>query len=531
MVALLSIFSCMFTSCKESEEGGQPVITGVRVCDPEKADSLFTKSAQGQTIAIIGQNLNNIVKITINGQNVGFSSTMNTDHSVIITVPTEKNGFELTAFNSNLKDEIIIETTHGTASYAFKVLGAYPQITRIQGEYPRKMGDILKVYGLNLYSIEDIYFSDVTAAALDSTKRENDEIPGNHVKIPEYKVLVEDRHLNSNQDYEVTSELAVVTPDLPFDEGVFVIQCAAGTVYMPYTKVPGKPVIKSISSDMPVIGETLVIKGNEFVQVESVTLGDVVYKADEFTVAESEDAISIDITKIPSAVAKPELIVKTAGGEVVFENFYNRSTLLFDFDGTGVDNGWDPNVTYDAPAVGASGNAGRFTAEREGTQWWGTMVFFRSEGDGFELPDYSVIPENTPAKELYLAMEVYNNNSEYDNGVFGGYLRMTIWPIGGDTAEPDPYVVDNFEWTDYNAGEFAHPLGNVLEDANGKNPQQQWYRHVFCLNNFPHMAGLTYKDIKEMGISNVRIQAINQTVGAGSYDFYVDNIRIIKKSW
>ncbi len=531
MVALLSIFSCMFTSCKESEEGGQPVITGVRVCDPEKADSLFTKSSQGQTIAIIGQNLNNIVKITINGQNVGFSSTMNTDHSVIITVPTEKNGFELTAFNSNLKDEIIIETTHGTASYAFKVLGAYPQITRIQGEYPRKAGDILKVYGLNLYSIEDIYFSDVTAAALDSTKRENDEIPGTHVKTPEYKVLVQDRHLNSNQDYEVTSELAVVTPDLPFDEGVFVIQCAAGTVYMPYTKVPGKPVIKSISSDMPVIGETLVIKGNEFVQVESVTLGDVTYSADEFTVAESEDAITVKVTKVPSAVAKAELIVKTAGGEVILENFYNRSSLLIDFDGLSVDNGWDPKAEYEVPEVGSTGNAGHFFVEREGTQWWGTMVFFRPEGDTFELPSYSVIPESTPAKDLYLAMEVYDNNSSYNDGVFSGYLRYTIWPVGASTDTPDPYVIDNFEWTDWGAGEFAFSYGNVLEDANGKNPKEQWYRHVFCLNNFPHYAGLTYKDIKEMGISNIRIQSINQGTAAGKIDFYVDNIRIIKKTW
>ena len=39
---------------------------------------------------------------------------MNTAHSIIVNVPTEDKGFELTAFNSNLKDEIRVETSHGT---------------------------------------------------------------------------------------------------------------------------------------------------------------------------------------------------------------------------------------------------------------------------------------------------------------------------------------------------------------------------------------------------------------------------------
>ncbi len=95
--------------------------------------------------------------ITINGQNVGFSPTMNTDHSVIITVPSEANGFLLGAFVPDLVEEIYIETTHGSCTYPFQVVTSSPYITRIQCEYPRKAGDKLKVVGKNLVSIDKIY--------------------------------------------------------------------------------------------------------------------------------------------------------------------------------------------------------------------------------------------------------------------------------------------------------------------------------------------------------------------------------------
>ncbi len=104
MAALMAVLSLGVTSCSDNDGDGQPVITGVRTCDPETADSLFTKSAQGQTIAIIGKNLGGARKVFINDQEVYFSSTMNTDHSIIVKVPSESDGFQLTAFNSELKD-------------------------------------------------------------------------------------------------------------------------------------------------------------------------------------------------------------------------------------------------------------------------------------------------------------------------------------------------------------------------------------------------------------------------------------------
>lgn len=180
VMLLFGVMSLGFTACSDSNsDGGVPEITGVRSCDPEKADSLFTKAGPGQVIAVIGNNLGSALKVYINDQEAYFNPTMNTDHSIVVNVPTEANGFVLTAFDSSLKDEIRVETTHGTAVYSFKITAPYPSISRLQAKYPREAGDEINIYGLNLVDVEKAYFTDVTAEELEGVEWK--EIGGNHV--------------------------------------------------------------------------------------------------------------------------------------------------------------------------------------------------------------------------------------------------------------------------------------------------------------------------------------------------------------
>ena len=87
-MALAALMVISLSSCKDDEEGmGTPVITAVRSCDPAKADSTFTKAGTGSLLAIIGQNLSKVQKVYINDQQVYFNPTMNTDHSVVVTIP------------------------------------------------------------------------------------------------------------------------------------------------------------------------------------------------------------------------------------------------------------------------------------------------------------------------------------------------------------------------------------------------------------------------------------------------------------
>ena len=531
-------------ACSDDDsDNATPVITGVRVCDPEKADSLFTKSSQGQVVAIIGQHLNNALAVYINDQKVSFSTTMNTNHSIIVIVPSETDGFQLAAFNPELKEEIRVETTHGTATFAFQVLAASPSISRIQAAYPREAGDVLNIYGSNLVSINEIYFTDLTATQLDTTVWT--EIGGNHVEVADYETVVQNHYLDSKTgSYTTTSQLSLIIPELPFDEGSLVVDCAAGVRYFNYTKRPGVPVIKSLSSDMPVIGETLIITGNDFVQLDSIIIGDVVYKNDEYTVAETESEIEIPITKVPGMDSEGGISIVTPGGVAHEEQIFQYATLIYDCDNetglTGVNMGWSPDVVYGNFEVGGTGLSAHFDSYG---QWWGQMLFFARDWTftPFTLPGYDVIPANTPASNIYLAFEVYDGGSSFNNGGEGyqGLFRLELWNAANNATDATPDITYiNFEWDDYDAGTFKNPDGPILQDSEGEAHVGTWYRSVFPFTDLttvdsdgavtgnPYL-GATYQDIYNNGLSIVRLMSYTQGVKTGTVDVYVDNVRLI----
>ena len=409
---LLAVLSITVTSCKEDEEGfGTPEITGVRACDPAKADSLFSKAGCGSVIAVMGNNLSDVRNVYINDQNVSFNSTMNTSHSLIVTIPTEEKGFKLTAFNSDLKDELRIETSHGTATYQFKVLAPGPIASRIAAVYPRKAGDEMKVYGYNLVDIEKAYITDVTGDALDTTVWNANNVPGNHVAC-EFKTEKAEHAINSDtQAYRTSSIIDVTVPEGAPEHGALVLECAAGTVYLNFNYLPGKPVITSCSNDMPEIGETLVLTGRDFTQIDQITYGDVVLKqADgDYTIAESEDSIFIPFKQKPSAEGNNMVLTVTnPAGSASVNSFYDYGTILTTFDNDdATDNGWGPNASY-GDAGNADGRYAHIDVATEYQQWWGTMIYFRKDWNGNAFSFSDNIPASAKADELYLTMNVYD---------------------------------------------------------------------------------------------------------------------------
>lgn len=520
MAALFMLTSLTSCSDSDSEGGGVPEITGVRSCDPAKADSLFTKAGPGQVIAVMGHNLDHAIKVYINDQEAYFNPTMNTAHSIIVNVPTEKNGFKLTAFDSTLKDEIRVETSHGTAVYAFKITAPYPSISRIQATYPRQTGDKINIYGLNLVDVEKAYFTDIDAALLDTTEWK--EIGGNHVEISNLETIVKDHHLNPmTNGYETTSQLQFTMPNVPYGTGTLVLECAAGITYIPFSKLPGQPVIFGISSDMPQIGETLVITGREFVQVSSVTYGDVTLREGEFTVSESEDSIYVDFQKEPANGSATTITVTTPGGTVSADRFYDYTTILTTFDGDATNNGWGPDAKF-VDSGTADGQYGWFDIPQEAQQWWGTMIYFRKDWSGNSFALSGNIPATATADEVYLAMEVFNNESDYNNGSFFGYVRYMIQPIGDAENQYDLQL----DWASY---DDQIPLfdGVVLGDIDGQAPVGRWYRHVLPLSKFGCYKGKTYSEIVATGLNQFRLQSINQSTTRGKIDVKFDNVRVI----
>lgn len=527
---LLAMLSITVSSCSDKEEGfGTPEITGIRSCDPAKADSLFSKAGCGSVIAVIGNNLSDVHNVYINDQNVSFNSTMNTSHSLIVTIPTEEKGFKLTAFNSDLKDELRVETSHGTATYQFKVLAPGPIMSRIAALYPREAGNEMKVYGYNLVDIEKAYITDVTGDALDTTVWDANNVPGNHIAC-EFKTEKADHAINpDNQAYRTSSIIDVTVPEGAPEHGALVLECAAGTVYLNYNHLPGKPVITSCSNDMPEIGETLVLTGRDFTQIDQITYGDVTLKqADgDYTVAESEDSIYIPFKKKPSVEGNNMVLtISNPAGSSSVERFYDYSTILTTFDGDATDNGWGPNAEY-IDAGNADGNYALISYSG-GQAWWGNMIFFRKDWNGNKFEYSDNIPSTAKPENLYLTMNVYDEG-DFNNGSFWGYLRYEILDNDGDNTIWSAY--NNFDWAeggyDSNPQVGKYPDGPVLQDINGKNYKGKWYRAVVPLSKFDMFDGMTFSEMKTYGIPQFRIQLINQSTTTGSVNVKFDNIRVI----
>ncbi len=518
LMLLLAVFTLSLSSCSDDDSsGGTPEITGVRVTDPEKADSLFTKSGPGQIIAIIGNNLGGALYVYINDQQVSFNSTMNTDHSIIVTVPTEEDGFKLSAFDSSIPDEIRVETRNGVATYAFKITAPSPSLQRIQGDYPRETGDILTLYGTNLVDIENIYITDVSYEELTTTTWT--EVPGNHVAIPDYKVITQDHHLSSSTNsYQTTSVLQVAVPANAPEVGTLVIECASGITYVGYTRMPGVPVIQTCSSDMPQIGETLILTGRDFVQIESITYGDVTLTEDDFRVSDSQDSIYIDFQQKPTNGSGTTLTVTNPAGSATVSHFYDHSTILTTFDGDATDNGWGPNASY-VDSGTADGIYAHIDVTDYGSNWWGTMIYFRKDWNGNSFPLSDNIPDNASASDVYLAFNVYDNNSDINSSTFSGYFHYLIQPIGdAENYYDNGYKASGDSWT------FDQP---VLAGSDGNAHKGKWYRAVVSLNNFDCFKGLNYAAIKNAGINQFRIMEYNQGANTGKVDVKFDNVRVI----
>lgn len=529
ILLLVAMVSFTFAACSDdnSSSGGQPEITAVKILSSDTVnysyDKTYTKAGAGTMVAVMGTNLNNILKVYVNGQEVYFNPTMNTDHSVIFSIPTEADGFKLSAFDSSVPDEIKVETTHGTATYTFKITAPGPQLQRMEATYPRKQGDEVKLYGLNLVDIEKVYLTDVMPAALDTTTWE--EVPGKHYDMASFRSVSQDHHLNeATQAYETTSVVAAILPaELP-DSGSIVIECAAGTAYVGFSMLPSKPTLLSISSDMPQIGEDLVILGRDLVQIESITYGDVTLTAKDFRVAATEDSIIVPFTRKPAQGSSTKLTVKNPGGVATLDNFYDYTTILTTFDGDATDNGWGPNATYE-DAGNADGVLAHINVDDNGSNYWGTMIYFRKDWSGNSFPLSPNIPAKASAKEVYLAYNVYDNNSAFNSSTFSGFIRYLIQPIGDAEnywGGPDD---GGFKWITYNESwEFTPP---VLADLDGVPHKGRWYRVVIPLDNFACFKGSTYADIVKKGINQFRFMEYNSGANKGHVDVKIDNVRVI----
>lgn len=497
----------MGVSCSRNDAQKPPVIESVRITDPEKADSTFTQALPGKMIVIQGKHLAHALDVYINDQSVTFNPNMNTDHSIVVKIPTEADGFELTVWNRNLKPEIKVVTAAGSANYAFKVLAPSPSITRIAGKYPRNAGDKLTVIGINFLDLERVYFDTVNPYGKDVTGK------GKEVDVTDYTIEYNRYYDEKGSQYVTDSDMTLTLPELGFNEGYLVLEAPQGHAVIEYAALPPAPTVSGISSDMPVPGSRVYIRGTYFVAVTGIKFGnDVVVGGEDITVSDDESELSFIMPAKPAA--STTISVVTPGGESNALPFCRYETLIVDFDTLGKDRKWDPDAEYRTgdgvnPPYVSDGMFGIFDCVNPGGNWWGTMIYWESStGTTFTFPDYDVIPEDTPASDLYLMYECYNSLP------FTQILHYQWQDTGGKS-----YV-----WQNWESGHQIIPeLLSLFDDL----PYDNWYTAKVPMSRFNNgMGDMTYGQIKALGIKNVRLMLHNHGSVPETVFLCIDNIRL-----
>jgi hypothetical protein len=150
---LFMIGNMIFISCKK-DEPGPPVITQIRLPDPDKADSTFTQADPGTLIVIQGENLGGVLHVYFNGYEASFNSVFATDKNIIIWIPSEA---PTEVIDPNVPHEIRVVTDHGEATYSFTLTPPPPGIYYISNENAPSGEDIF-ILGSDFYLIEKIVF-------------------------------------------------------------------------------------------------------------------------------------------------------------------------------------------------------------------------------------------------------------------------------------------------------------------------------------------------------------------------------------
>ena len=121
--------SCLLTACKDDDNSSAtPVVRYVRSCDAAKSDSLITKASLGNSIAIIGENLDVVREIWFNDQQAKVNPVYVTNQSILVTIPS--------GIPTDVTGKIRFVTQSGLeTTYHFGVVVPSPVLNSMKCEY------------------------------------------------------------------------------------------------------------------------------------------------------------------------------------------------------------------------------------------------------------------------------------------------------------------------------------------------------------------------------------------------------------
>ncbi len=130
-IIILGVFIGLFSACtKENAQSSdaQPTVKYIRYTDQELSDQLVTSGAMGETIAIIGENLEGVCKITFNGLDAKLNPTLVTPTTIIAEIPS--------SMPEDVTNEMVLTTKNGKETIVdFNVIIPSPVIKSISCEW------------------------------------------------------------------------------------------------------------------------------------------------------------------------------------------------------------------------------------------------------------------------------------------------------------------------------------------------------------------------------------------------------------
>ena len=474
-----------FVACSNDDGGGEPVITSVR--STYNRDSTFVEGQPGQQIVIQGQNLGGPKHIYVNGQEIGFNLNYCTSTHIICNLPSE---LEFYGEHAMFKNEIVVETNHGSASYTFDVLAPNPYISRYEAEW-HTVGDEVKlipgqqveVFGENFYRVSRVYLADIDPCYVPEDAPEGYVAPAptKNIDMAAYTVGTAYNRLT------VTLPQEIIT-------GWLVVECKSGKTSYPFSANLPAPEIKDLSSEMPIEGSRVVITGRNFLEVQYVNVNDE-YRilAADLDVSPYQDYVAFTLPR-PSA-NDGFIEVVTLGGSCRTD-FYPTTNVFLNFDDKNFTSYWwgESNVTSDDAKMGPKTSAGKYAGVEGtvGSQWWWGVIYCVG---GLEYPKN--IDAATPLDQLELRFECY---VAYD--LMGTKYKATF----NDLEIPEAF--------------------ELVDRTTGKTEIGQWMTVSVPLSRW--MAG-TYADLTAHWNGNFNIntnpsaEVVSQTLAN-----YFDNFRIVK---
>lgn len=151
--AICLVIGMLAVSCQKDDlpNGGEPVITFIRITDPESADSLLASAGQDRLIAIVGENLQDTREIWFNDQRASLTPSYITAKTILVTVPGHIPG----EINNKMR---IVFGNGKILEHDFEVKISEPLVTSMVCEYV-PAGSIATIHGDFFYEPLTVSFT------------------------------------------------------------------------------------------------------------------------------------------------------------------------------------------------------------------------------------------------------------------------------------------------------------------------------------------------------------------------------------